>query len=415
MEKSHSGSAPATQRNSSSTIQKSAAPKWRESFSLGAGVACLCGLAFFVSSATINAHQGLGKGGDNDTLAIVFATVAVAASALLALTPSAFLIAAGHKRYGSALFSALAFVIAGLYSVTAALGAASGARFQASAVSEDVNGNRERLQRSYSDADAALARLPATRPPSALQAEIDGLLRDPRTEGCAGGWNGKVTRTKCPLVDALRKELASAKKRSELEVKRDRASEALASLKPVMTPNTDATALADFSAALGFHVGADTWNRWLVILTVLLVELGAGLSFAVGIALRGGVAESTVSVSPPIKPSVITPPISPLVSVPQVAVKRATHSNKQGDNRKSDGDGDQGGQPQASPEATRVKIIEFLKRNGGQSRTPQRALAKRVGASQSRVNQVLKRLVNDGAIILDADKRLGTKMTLAVA
>jgi hypothetical protein len=55
------------------------------------------------------------------------------------------------------------------------------------------------------------------RPAPVLQAEIDGLLRDPRTEGCTGKTNGPVTTAICPKVDALRGELARAGTRDQAQ------------------------------------------------------------------------------------------------------------------------------------------------------------------------------------------------------
>lgn len=57
----------------------------------------------------------------------------------------------------------------------------------------------------------------AARPPAVIQADIDGLLRTPKAEGCAGEINGPVTKEICPKVDALRGELAGAQTRDQAQ------------------------------------------------------------------------------------------------------------------------------------------------------------------------------------------------------
>lgn len=57
----------------------------------------------------------------------------------------------------------------------------------------------------------------AARAAPLIQAEIDGLLRTPKTEGCAGEINGPVTREICPKVDALRGEIARARTRDQAQ------------------------------------------------------------------------------------------------------------------------------------------------------------------------------------------------------
>ncbi len=68
----------------------------------------------------------------------------------------------------------------------------------------------QRLRRTL--ADNAIAREAAL-----IQSEIDGLLRDPKADGCAGRINGEVTARVCPKVDGLRAELARATARDQAQ------------------------------------------------------------------------------------------------------------------------------------------------------------------------------------------------------
>ena len=72
---------------------------------------------------------------------------------------------------------------------------------------------------------------------------------------------------------------------AELEAKIESASTKLENAKPAKQANSDAAALVGYLSAIGVHADADTVNRWLVILAVLAIEMGGGLSLAVGMAL----------------------------------------------------------------------------------------------------------------------------------
>jgi hypothetical protein len=110
---------------------------------------------------------------------------------------------------------------------------------------------------------------------SIIQAEIDGLLRDPKTEGCAGKTNGPVTATVCPKVDALRGELARAKTRDQAQT----------DLAPALTEwrlaaPASASATQDSLgplqlalAALGLAVAS--WSSLMATLVMVIVEGGA--------------------------------------------------------------------------------------------------------------------------------------------
>jgi hypothetical protein len=69
----------------------------------------------------------------------------------------------------------------------------------------------------------------------------------------------------------------------------DRASAELAKIAPAKVANSDAKALARYLAALGADVTPDRLNDLLVLLAVLTIEAGGGLSLAIGMALSGPV------------------------------------------------------------------------------------------------------------------------------
>ena len=80
-----------------------------------------------------------------------------------------------------------------------------------------------------------------------------------------------------------------------LEAKIEKATADLAANKPTKIANSDAVALATYLSGLGFDVDADRINKWLVLLAVLIVECGAGVSIVVGttLAAKPAVREPT--------------------------------------------------------------------------------------------------------------------------
>jgi hypothetical protein len=141
-----------------------------------------------------------------------------------------------------------------------------------------------------------------------IHAEIAGLLREPKAEGCAEGgiWNGPVTKVICPQVDKLRAELARAKARdgAQLELapaleRLTKASEAGGNVQASMGP------IAMLLALLGIRVGvADPWQM-LASLFMIAIEGGAilvpMLVGAVGRVSRGVEVRAEQVAQPPVQ------------------------------------------------------------------------------------------------------------------
>jgi len=68
--------------------------------------------------------------------------------------------------------------------------------------------------------------------------------------------------------------------------------------------NSDAKALTRYLGALGLEVGPDRLNDLLVLLAVIMVEVGGGLSLAIGMALSGPPGSATAAPAP--IPSVVS-------------------------------------------------------------------------------------------------------------
>ena len=96
----------------------------------------------------------------------------------------------------------------------------------------------------------------------------------------------------CAPPANLTAELARAKRRAELEAASVQAADQLAATRPAKQANSDAVAMSRYLAALGADIGPDRLNDLLVLLTVLLVECGAGLSLCVAQAAQSQPAVS---------------------------------------------------------------------------------------------------------------------------
>jgi hypothetical protein len=78
-----------------------------------------------------------------------------------------------------------------------------------------------------------------------------------------------------------------AEQRAKAQAAMERASADLARIQPARVANSDAKVLTRYLGALGLEVGPDRLNDLLVLLAVLMIEAGGGLSLAIGMALSG--------------------------------------------------------------------------------------------------------------------------------
>ena len=159
---------------------------------------------------------------------LVWAGVAGAVAVIFALAWPALIRSIEGRRWSAALVSLLALVLAGTYSVTAALGSASGGRANAATQETAVSDVRTKAQAAYDAAKAELATLKSARPVAELEAMRAGWLRAyPRQ----------------PWV--LEPELARSKRRAELEAKIEREATKLARHRSGQGGQLDAKSLAD--------------------------------------------------------------------------------------------------------------------------------------------------------------------------
>ena len=169
---------------------------------------------------------------------LVWSGVAGAVAIVFALSWPALIRSVDARRWSAALISLVALALSGAYSVTAALGSASGGRVNAAAAEAATTDARTKAQIAYDAAKAELDTLTAAKPATELQAfiegakvelaklpaarsaaEIEAIIRgaamNPRgSHGCTA-INGSL-RMGCPKLEA---EKARAEQRERLTTK----------------------------------------------------------------------------------------------------------------------------------------------------------------------------------------------------
>jgi hypothetical protein len=269
-----------------------------------------------------------------------------------------------------------ALILTGAYSVSAALGSAMGGRLNAANAERDISDARKKAQASY---DAAKAELDTLKPTRTV-GELEALVARQSRQGCSSaGLNSKWV---CPVNASLLAELSKAKRRAELEAKLDKVRADLEHMRSAKVANSDAIALAAYLNRLGFQgVEADWLNELLVLLAVLVIECGGGLSLAVGLAF--GSNKDTSASAHEIRSGTPTP-------TPSAPIGRVSMSD---------------------PSEAGSLLLTYLRKNGGVLTATQRTLAASLGWSRSWTNKVLHDLRARGFIRLDA-RTTGTVVTL---
>jgi hypothetical protein len=351
---------------------------------------------FTGASGSINVTYGWQKGGDLAG-SLTWAAVAAAVAVVFALSWPALIRSLEARRWSAALVALVALALAGSYSVTAALGSAAGGRANASITETATTDARRKAQDAYDTAKAELAALKPARPVAELEAVI---ARNPEAGGRCAFVNGSL-RTVCP-PHPLAPELARAKRRAELEAKIERVAANLANTGPAKQANSDARTLARYLQALGVNTTPEHLNDLLVLLAVLMIEAGGGLSLALGLALG----------APPVAPA--EAPMDGTCSAPEhprapqhTAPNPQTHTPTERPNtaeRTRD-------HPRPLPVRPASGVAEWLAQQGGRAETSRRRLATALGRSPSSVHDELRRLAASGTITMNAGPR-GTLLAL---
>lgn len=348
-----------------------------------AKLAYAASLMFALASGLTNLSYGVSRGTDFAS-STVWASVSVGVSIVFLLSWPALIRCFDTKQWGRALIVAIALLMTGVYSVSAALGSAMGGRVNAESAETTATNDRTRSQAAYNKAEKELAKLQATRSAEELQTLVNAARPVCRVYITNG-----ARQTVCTKPPALETELARAKQREKLQGVMDKASSELKDLGATKAANTDAEALATYLQGLGFNVTTDRLNKLLVLLAVLVIECGGGMALAVGMSLSNkGIDTQTVQTSP-VHSLALEPPARPNNQTKIAPVR-----------------------PVQSPAiSTRDRLLEMVRSANGGLRTGHRGLGEALGVSATRAGQLLRDLAAEGLIRVRSSKT-GSVITL---
>lgn len=363
-------------------------------------LAIVAGIVLVAASAATNAIYGWYK---TDLLPyqIVWASVSIAASGILAIGPTTLLKALRQHMVAGSVVALMAIAICGAYSFTAAIGASAGQRITAEVTQTATDGTRARLQSAYQAAKDELANLPSSAAAFAeLDAQVTALKLTPGANNCEK-IDGPISKRVCPEVASLEIERAKAVRREQLQTTMADATRDLKKIGPPKVANTDAAAISGYLAVAGITVSTEAINRWLALLAVALVEFGGGLAFALASVLREPVAASTVATEAPSNPpktkavdtddrpeKVEARPVLKLVPNRKMQRRPSAHANF------SD------------------RMLTLVKERGGELYAGHRPLAKALGCSTAHIGNLLRDLSDAGHVTVQATKT-GTVIRLA--
>lgn len=351
-------------------------------------------LTFTLASTGTNLLYGWAKGTDLGT-SLVWAAVSAGVSIVFALSWPALLSSLDQRQWSRAAMVLVAMALTGTYSVTAALGSAMGGRTTASLEEKAIGDDRAKAQAAYDASQTELKALPSSRPIGELKA----LIAAPPRPKCTVRVESGQRQTTCtnPVLAALNAELGRAERKQELEGRLQKASQTLSETKTVKVANSDAVALTAYLQGLGVDVEVDRLNNLLVLLAVLCIECGGGLSLAVGMSLQSAATLQSVQVSgsgrelsgdASSEASGEMPNVSAQVSCLQgnqleaLRPQHATATNK-----------------------SLAHLLAFLKKHGGVLIGGQRRMAELLGWSKSWTHLVLHELAKAGHVQLSTDSK----------
>lgn len=307
------------------------------------------------------------------------------------IQPFAFLAAFNAFRDGErgrgcvALALGLACVV---YATVSSLGFAATAREAQSAERGSTVESHGLAKSRYQKAERELATLPLARPNAELQAMIDGVLSDPRAEGCTA-LNGTFTRTNCPKVVEWRAEQARGARRAELEAIVTAAEGEMTANQGVRDTDPQAAALSAYAAALGWTISADRIAPWLTVLAVFFFELGAAASLVVAHAVAGRPAQEPA------------PQVAAKVAEAPAALPEAQReASKQDDDHDDPPSSGKRGRKRKAPLGA---VVQRLKDRGGTIEGSLNGIGKLIGTpAKTTTHRILRELEASGLIRLSS-------------
>jgi uncharacterized membrane protein len=283
-------------------------------------------------------------------------------------------------------------VVAVAYSLTAELSLMATARTDLIAqrtadakTAKSVDGQRDRIE-------AELATLAKVRPAATLKADIDGLLLDPRVGDCQT-IDGPRSRSACARVATLRSELGQAERKAQLEATLTGLQTAGPPAATDKAADPGAHALSTYLAAIGIALPSSLLTEWLVLVSVVSLELGSALSVLLVQSVSGPatgqqiasvieLASERPAQTQPATPQTAKTPAKPAQpddkpdpTPPRKRTSKPTAKRTQRNAKRRLGN-----------------VVRLVQANGGKVTASQQSLARQLGLSKSRVNELLREL-----------------------
>ncbi len=382
-----------------------------------ARLAYAAALIFTAASGTTNLLYGWSKGTDFGS-SLVWATVSLGVSIVFSLSWPAFIRATDDKQNVRAFIILIGLLLTGTYSVSAALGSAYGGRVQASVNETEKADARAKANTAYKTAKAELDALAAARSRPELDPQIRTLKATKGANNCDTR-DGPISRKVCAEADDLEAEAARADRRAKLAATMKEASKALEAIGTGTIANSDAVALASYLVSIGVKADPDVINKLLVLLAVLVIECGGGVSLAIGMSLSTPGAAKTPNVSGAnghVSAAVVsawtqvcrTPQDTSFRHVPRAALDQTSRCPP-----------DVSAVPRipldtSAQNTSGVRLLDFIRDKGGVLMGGQRSIARTLGWSKSRLHDALHDLAHAGLIRLTT-ARTGTIAQLVPA
>ena len=262
-----------------------------------------------------------------------------------------------------------------VYSFTAELSLAATTRGDFAATREAAVDAIRDARSDRARAETELASLQPARPAAELQAEIDGLLLDPKTKGCTKIDNATQDRV-CPRVATLKAEKARAERRAELEATIGSSTRPVSEQPIVRDADPLAGAVATYAAALGWKLDTQKLLPWLALVPVLFLELGSALAVVVVRGVGPAVSPVTAGTVGPDNETLDQPAPQP----GPLVQKRSKPKRK--DRRPPPGAG-----PSGPPQRGLAGTLKVLQ--GGAVQGSQQAIAAAIGTSKTTVQRAL--------------------------
>jgi hypothetical protein len=298
---------------------------------------------------------------------------------------------------------ALLAIAAIAFSLTSELALIAGNRDDLAAKRGAIIAQTDARQARLRAAQSELVSLAPSRAVAEAEADIAKLRADNPKAGDCHVMDGPVSRLVCPQVAALNGEIARARRRVGLQAVIAGLTDAMPASAAVGAADPASSALSTYLAALGIAVPIDVLARWLTLIPVLALELGAAMAAVLidGVT-RQGVIDKTEGADCPsyagVAPSASGQPVAkpPKPSRGRRIGDRASRAKLAKDRRTR------------ANAAAQTRIIEALKKRGGRIEAGSvRKVAGLIRGRRSTVHAALGMLVAAGTVV-----KVGRALTL---